>query len=184
MEKAKTEELLIESLKRLALKKSFEKITIRDITDEAGLIRSTFYNHFSDKYALLEAIFYRDVVEPSVSLAEDDLFFEALRLILRNIEKERNFYKRLIRNDPNGNMRRIVVGCFQRLIRSIVERVRPEYTARNEILTPDSIAEYYAVTLIFVMEKWLGQEREISADEVADMLLMMSMKPLSEVLRR
>ena len=62
--------------------------------------------------------------------------------------------------------------------------MRPEYTARNEILTPDSIAEYYAVTLIFVMEKWLGQEREISADEVADMLLMMSMKPLSEVLRR
>lgn len=87
MEKAKTEELLIESLKRLALKKSFEKITIRDITDEAGLIRSTFYNHFSDKYALLEAIFYRDVVEPSVSLAEDDLFFEALRLCLCVIKK-------------------------------------------------------------------------------------------------
>ena len=46
--------LLAESFKKLARTRPIEKITIREITDEAGVIRPTFYNHFQDKYELLE----------------------------------------------------------------------------------------------------------------------------------
>ena len=48
--------LLAESFKELALRQPIEKITIKEITDKAGLIRPTFYNHFQDKYELLEWI--------------------------------------------------------------------------------------------------------------------------------
>ena len=46
--------LLAESFKELAKKHPIEKITIKEITDLAGVIRPTFYNHFQDKYELLE----------------------------------------------------------------------------------------------------------------------------------
>ena len=46
--------VLAESLKELAGTKPIEKITIKEITDKAGVIRPTFYNHFQDKYELLE----------------------------------------------------------------------------------------------------------------------------------
>lgn len=36
--------------------KPFEKITIKQICDRAGVIRATFYNHFEDKYAALDYI--------------------------------------------------------------------------------------------------------------------------------
>ena len=42
--------LLAESLKELTIKQPIEKITIKEITDKAGVIRPTFYNHFQDKY--------------------------------------------------------------------------------------------------------------------------------------
>ena len=48
--------LLAESFKELTLKQPIEKITIKEITDKAGVIRPTFYNHFQDKYELLEWI--------------------------------------------------------------------------------------------------------------------------------
>ena len=44
---------LAESFKELASRHPIEKITIKDITDKAGVIRPTFYNHFQDKYSLV-----------------------------------------------------------------------------------------------------------------------------------
>lgn len=38
--------LLAESLKELTIKQPIEKITIKEITDKAGVIRPTFYNLF------------------------------------------------------------------------------------------------------------------------------------------
>ena len=46
--------VLAESLKELSQNQPLEKITIKEITDKAGVIRPTFYNHFQDKYELIE----------------------------------------------------------------------------------------------------------------------------------
>ena len=46
--------VLAESLIELSAKKPIDKITIKEITDKAGVIRPTFYNHFQDKYELIE----------------------------------------------------------------------------------------------------------------------------------
>lgn len=56
--------LLAESFKELTLKQPIEKITIKEITDKAGVIRPTFYNHFQDKYELLEWIIMTQIIEP------------------------------------------------------------------------------------------------------------------------
>ena len=58
--KNNTKDLLADSLRDLMLKKPFEKITIKQICDATGVIRIVFYNYFSDKYAALEYIVYRD----------------------------------------------------------------------------------------------------------------------------
>ena len=46
--KSAVDTLLAEALKELAEKHPIEKITIKEITDRAGVIRPTFYNHFQD----------------------------------------------------------------------------------------------------------------------------------------
>ena len=37
--------------------RSFESITVSQIARRANISRSTFYDHYSDKYALLNALF-------------------------------------------------------------------------------------------------------------------------------
>ena len=63
--------LLAESLKELTIKQPIEKITIKEITDKAGVIRPTFYNHFQDKYELLEWIIRTELLEPVKPLIQN-----------------------------------------------------------------------------------------------------------------
>ena len=49
----RTRQLLHDALERLLETKDFETISIQDITDAATLNRATFYDHYSDKAALL-----------------------------------------------------------------------------------------------------------------------------------
>ena len=48
--------MLMESLASLLIKKEFEDISVQEIADEATLNRATFYLHYPDKNALLQAM--------------------------------------------------------------------------------------------------------------------------------
>ncbi len=47
---------LIEALGKLLKKRDFDSISVQEIVDEANLTRATFYLHYPDKTALLEAL--------------------------------------------------------------------------------------------------------------------------------
>ena len=67
------DEVLAESLKELSKSRPIEKITIKEITDKAGVIRPTFYNHFQDKYELLEWIITTDLLDPIEPLIQNGM---------------------------------------------------------------------------------------------------------------
>lgn len=52
----KTRQALKASFWQLYSRKPIEKITVREITEAAGVYRSTFYSYYSDVYAVLEEI--------------------------------------------------------------------------------------------------------------------------------
>lgn len=59
----RTRELIINAFISLVKKKSFESITVNDITSIATINRATFYAHFPDKYALLDTIISESFVD-------------------------------------------------------------------------------------------------------------------------
>jgi AcrR family transcriptional regulator len=52
----RTRELLQQALARLLESREFEKLSVQEITDAAGVNRATFYAHYPDKFALLECM--------------------------------------------------------------------------------------------------------------------------------
>ncbi|GAB2501001.1 TetR/AcrR family transcriptional regulator [Alkalibacterium psychrotolerans] len=52
----RTRQSIIEAFIQLSLKKEFSQISVKDITLTAQINRATFYNHFLDKYDLLEKV--------------------------------------------------------------------------------------------------------------------------------
>lgn len=50
----RTRKLLQEALIELTIQKGFAAVTVRDITEYAGVNRATFYRHYQDKFDLLD----------------------------------------------------------------------------------------------------------------------------------
>src|ERR1700722_8803585 len=67
----RTRKLLQEALRKLMQSKGFDEISVQDITAAATVNRATFYDHYTDKYALLDAMvaggFHRLLADRKVS---------------------------------------------------------------------------------------------------------------------
>lgn len=67
----KTRQALQGALRDLMHRKGFEEISVQDITDLADVNRATFYDHYTDKFALLDAMvaggFHKMLAERNVS---------------------------------------------------------------------------------------------------------------------
>jgi AcrR family transcriptional regulator len=59
----RTRRLLQEALGKLLREKVFEEILVQDVTDVATVNRATFYDHYTDKFALFEAMVAGDFQE-------------------------------------------------------------------------------------------------------------------------
>jgi AcrR family transcriptional regulator len=83
----RTRELLQQALARLLESREFEKLSVQEITDAAGVNRATFYAHYPDKFALLECMV---AAHFHALLAERGVVFDgtcsaALRGIVRGV---------------------------------------------------------------------------------------------------
>jgi AcrR family transcriptional regulator len=56
----RTRKLIRDALVSLLAEKNFESITVQDIAGRATVNRATFYAHFTDKFALLDAMIRED----------------------------------------------------------------------------------------------------------------------------
>jgi AcrR family transcriptional regulator len=52
----RTRQLLHRALRTLLQSRSFDELSVQDIADEATVNRATFYDHYTDKFALFEAM--------------------------------------------------------------------------------------------------------------------------------
>lgn len=58
-----TKQAIMESFMRLLNQRPLDKITVKDIVEDCGVNRNTFYYHYQDIYALLREIFEKEVAK-------------------------------------------------------------------------------------------------------------------------
>ncbi len=112
-QKERIDTLLAESFKELACRQPIEKITIKAITDKAGVIRPTFYNHFQDKYELLEWIIRTQILEPTRPLIHAGMVDEALMLIFTAVKADGEFYGRAVKREGQNSFEEICKSCIE-----------------------------------------------------------------------
>ena len=178
--------LLAESLKELAVTRPIDKITIKEITDKAQVIRPTFYNHFQDKYEVVERIIKDEILQPIRPLLQNDMIDESMILIFTNLQKEKEFYTKLAKTTGQNSFEEIVRKCVEELLLEFMISKTGEKVVKDRWLTPAMIAKYYAQSMTFVVMNWIQSGMPLSPKEIAevyDYIITRSMQDIIDELK-
>ena len=149
--KRNIEEALAHSLKELVVRAPFEKITIKQIADGAGVIRVTFYNHFQDKYDLLAWIVRSEILDPVRILVSNHMYRETLA----RIEGQNSFAD-------------IVNECAFRMVMDLFrERGTSTVHSSHQWLTIENLAKYYANSMSYIILEWIRTGMSVPPEEMA-----------------
>ncbi|NLX60988.1 MAG: TetR family transcriptional regulator [Tissierellia bacterium] len=179
-----TKELLVSSFKEQLLHTPFEKITVKMITDKAGVIRTTFYNYFKDKYEIFEYILEKELFAVLYALVENDLESEALKMIFTFFDKNRSFYKEAFKTAGQNSFEEILSKKVFKLCKILIKKHGLKIDIKNEALTVDVIAKYYAIGIVYVLKMWIldNNNEKITSEEVYDAYIYLITHNILEIL--
>jgi AcrR family transcriptional regulator len=121
----RTREQLRQALMSLAAEKSFTSLTIQDVTDPAGLNRTTFYLHYGGLHELLEdcartllaqmrtEIYANKVIRDVRNTTTLTPFVES---VFRHLEQHEKFYRAMLGQQGDPLFR----GLFQELLLELI----------------------------------------------------------------
>lgn len=163
-----TRALIGESLKVLMKEHPFEKITIKMITDEAGVIRPTFYNYFCDKYEVLEWIFNENIIEKIKAMFEQGMYMEGVKLLFVCMKNDSQFYRRAFevtgQNAFSEIVKKYLYGLFLEEFNAFYY---VESKFNNPLLTAEMVASYYAMSLTNLLQIWIqDNSQNFTADQM------------------
>lgn len=174
---------LAESTKELALQRPFEKITIKEITDKAGVIRPTFYNHFKDKYDLLEWIIKTELLEPMRPLLRNSMIQEAMVLLFTNIEKDKAFYMRVAKMEGPITFSDVANKCVQEILLETITELMSGRKSKYSWLNASFISKYYAQSMCFVAIEWIENNLLVSPKELAEVYLYIITRSMDDIIK-
>lgn len=181
--KQETDRVLAESFQALVMTKPVEKITIKEITDGAGVIRPTFYNHFQDKYELIEWIIRKDILGPAYPLIKNGLTNQAVLLVFTSLVREREFYSRLGRMGGPVSFADLVVKCIKEVLLEIFAEHPRSKNGKFPWMSIDMLAEHYARSMCYAVEVWICQGMTVPPQEMADMYEYLMSHSMEQAIR-
>ncbi len=174
--------LLAESFKELACVRPIEKITIREITDKAGVIRPTFYNHFQDKYELLEWIVRTELITPMEPLLDNGMLKEALMLSLTSMLREKEFYTHAVKLEGQNSFAVTIKSAITREAMERLNKSKAQKLLPKKWLTPERVADYFAESLSYAIIEWVKDDMQVPLNELVDIIIYVANHSLGDII--
>lgn len=164
-----TKRLIADGFKALMLRYPFEKISIMMITNEAGIRRPSFYNHFQDKYDLLAWIVETDVIAPAGEPLRRSDGVGALRTIFAGLVEDAAFYRKAFTVTGQNGFEDSFTDAMQRLL--LENAALAPAAGYAGLLSEKTVARFSAICLVSTVKHWLESPRTAIVDELVDAYL-------------
>ncbi|MGY3724898.1 transcriptional regulator, TetR family [Granulicatella balaenopterae] len=149
------------SLKQLLLSKDFKKITTEDIAQHAGVRRQTFYNHFLDKYQVVEWIFISELEEIFAKKAKPVAWQEVLAILLQYLDEQKVFYQKAFEIDGQNAFRTSFQHYCLEILDYCYKNEHHHHQAQSAILIQHLLDYHTLAFSLFIKEK-IYQEEALS----------------------
>jgi AcrR family transcriptional regulator len=156
--------MLHEALATLLLNKDFDKISIQEIAEASTLNRATFYDHYPDKFALLECMvgtrFGELMARRNVSVAD---CAGALRAIAVGVCDYLAEMRTTGSKSHAGSMQTAIVGVIRTML---LEGLRKHDSGDG--VSPEVVAATVAWAIYGAASAWAENPKRISAETMAE----------------
>lgn len=152
--------------------KDLEKITVSDVIKKAGIVRSTFYNHYENIPALVTSIEDK-TIEDIFSLMEtfhpknDADICKSFFVTICDYTMNNPFLTNLLRSPRGNEFFEKALTMFHRYVTEVTQNVAPSGHSKEEL------SYMVACTIgstLGVLHKWTKDNFAIPAEAVADIL--------------
>ena len=162
-----TKKRLYESLMKLVGKKPLNQVTVKELTDDADVNRSTFYFHYQDVNSMVLEMEGKFLQDFSVALAAlEQKSHDFIAILVRCLENHRDLCKLLL--GSNGDM-------------SFVEKMKAIVAEKCSKIWKDAVPELTDVEasamdtfliggVMSTLQAWVLSESRVPAKEITEIL--------------
>lgn len=150
----KSQKSIKKAVIELMSEKSFDDITIQDISDRADLSRKTFYLRYVDKYDLLDKLIEEHINELrkacEIEMELDLDYIEGYQIWFEFFEKNHLFFSTMISSKGAPTFR-------NRFLEFIIEEVKGEVNTtegKNREFNEDVFIQFFSSAFVGLIEWW------------------------------
>lgn len=158
--------ILANALLDLCQKKKLESITIKDILDETGVSRQTFYNRFRDKSDLIQWTYENLVLSEFHKAGDTASYYENTLNYCRALEQYRFFMRQAYQLEGQNNLRDAI---YEYASAYDYEWHLKHYSGDELPEDFKFISHYHSIGSIFLEMEWIcsNDKDRMSPEEIA-----------------
>lgn len=169
----KTKKNLYEGLLEVMKNKEFEEIKVSDICEKALTNRSTFYDHFSDKYELLTSLIedlkkeLKDTLENNIKQTTSlkEYYMMIIKILLNHISSNIDIYNSILKKNNNS----IVMDMMYETIYKDIEKEIEKYEKNNSI-PAEIITKFYVTAVSNICLDFIRYPKKYKKDNIINYL--------------
>jgi AcrR family transcriptional regulator len=145
----------------LVVEKGYEKITVQDILDRADIGRSTFYEHYRDKEALLLGCFddmqeqLRAAIDADTHSGRSIDLTRPADLLFAHAYRHKHVYRAMSGKQGGYTVKR----HLRRVIGELLsEALGPQLHANSSDVPADLVAEFYTAATLGLLTWWIDHD--------------------------
>ena len=122
---------IMRAFESLLSTRQVEKITVKDITDQCGISRNTFYYHYQDIYEVLKA-YVDDSLDEAILFLQKDKEKDQDHICekaVKQLESHRSLFENLMRSIKNEEVRNILDVSSKRFFDYVIDSISEEIDA-------------------------------------------------------
>lgn len=169
----KTKASLYRALIELMKEKEFEQIKISEICTKSMINRSTFYDHYNDKYELLESFMNDMKKELEENIVVDteinnikDFYMELLKVMLEHIDENKEVYSSLLKINSNSIAKDMMIDT---VLNSVAKRINEDFINKSNIPTKIVIL-FYASGIISIIVDSLQDTKKFDKEKILSII--------------
>lgn len=145
---------------KLLKEKNFEKVMVKDIVEECGLTRNTFYYYYDDTYHIIEDILEREARRILEEINQGNTLTEAVKDIFEYLEENPKVVRHLFASTKKDDMYRYVRCTVEIVLKHYLEHgVGEQKISERNKRTLINASKYVMQGLI---EEWLEKGMKTS----------------------